>query len=141
MPARWRQWLLVAAAVMVAFLVGTAWQFGRAERLEGRASALQRSLVTLHAESALLEALADLRAGDREAARRHTSQFFTTVQQDLLRVVPERAESLRSILADRDSVITVLARGDSGPSQLLDGLLARYRGIAGVDSVASVGGR
>jgi hypothetical protein len=126
---RGRRWLVVAAAVAVAFLVGAAWQYGRAERLAGQNVDLRRDLAARRAESLLQGALLETRADSTERARQKASAFFTTVQRELIPVAPQWTESLRQILADRDSVITALARSDTASDRILGDLLERYRQI------------
>ena len=120
-------WTLLTIAA-VAFLLGFVPMWWTAhtrandlEDLAGRHSELQL-------ESTLARAAILARQGEYEAAREAASQFFTAVNREVItNDTAASSNALRDTLADRDEIITMLARSDPAAADRLAGLYMSFR--------------
>ncbi len=121
----WSLITLVTAAL--AFAGGAGWQYLRAERIETQLAAARRQLTFQRLENTLAAASLEAQLGRHESARQLTSTFFSSLQADVDRAPQSARLAFREILAQRDSAITALSRGDPQSGALLIQLLGRYR--------------
>ena len=122
---RWR--VLIAAGILLAFLIDFGWQYGRAERLEQTLNATRRALALSHLEGAFGAAVIEAQRGSYEVSRQLMSEFFSGLQRSVSDAPPDARETLTSILSRRDAVITFLARGDPESGNLLSRMFIQYR--------------
>ncbi len=130
--------LWIAAAALVGFLIGFLLQYARVNRAQDALASADRSLQAARVESMLSAAVIEAQSGRYEEARQRASDFYTGLQRRLLPVIPEaqRADA-RTILSERDSIITSLARNDPTSAGTLTSVLIRVRETvrrAGLDS-------
>ena len=120
-----------AAILMMVFLLGLVpmWLTAR-ERGRDR-DGLQRELRLTQIENALASAAILARRGDYEPAREAASRFYTNLRAEVDRVdsaYPDgQREVFRPTLAERDQLITLLARGDPASAERLADLYVSYR--------------
>lgn len=128
-----RRTVLYLVSVALAFLVGWVPTWLRLARTtserETTAMELRRVRLQLHAATALIEA----RRGDYELARQSASAFFTALSQELNRGPKGALAELprapwETLLQQRDTLITLLARSDAGATDQLAELYATVRG-------------
>jgi hypothetical protein len=86
--------------------------------------------------SALSGAAIDARRGDYEPARKAMSDFFTVLNAELDRsddstLDQTQRDAVRPLLAQRDEIITLLARSDPAAADRLSNLDAAYRKATG----------
>jgi hypothetical protein len=88
---------------------------------QGERDDLQRRLQIAGLEMNLASAALMARHGDYTAARDAASRFFNDARQavdaDEETLTPAQRSALQSALADRDSLITLLARGDAAGAE------------------------
>ena len=93
--------------------------------------ALQRQLHVSELEMSLSSAAVLARHGDYPAARDAASRFFSSATLALDRdddaLSPEQAAYLRSALAERDALITLLARSDPAGAERSTTMYVAYR--------------
>jgi len=85
-------------------------------------------------QNALASAVIDVRRGDYESARQAASRFFTSLRAEAdagahSALSPAQKEAVPTLLARRDEIVTLLARGDSAAADLLADLHVSYRKI------------
>ncbi len=131
--------LLVAGGVIVAFLVGFGWQFGRAHSLAGQLDQTRRELTFQRMEAMLGAATIEAQRGDFEPARELTSSFFTQLQVAANQAPAAGQPQLQQILALRDQLITELSRSDPGSGAVLAQLFVKYRTAVGENPAAPPG--
>ncbi len=108
-------------------------------RVSGERDALQRQMRVAELEMALGRAAVLARRGDYADSRDAASQFYTSARHEAdatenpLR--PEYRDALRTLLGDRDAVITLLARSDPSGAERLSEIYVNYRA-----AVARAGG-
>jgi hypothetical protein len=126
--------ILYVARLLVAFLLGFVpmWLKSR-ERSSSLAEAKRQSSLA-RMENSLASAAIDARRGDYETARQAASDFFTSLRTEFNSGVDSalsQAEiaSLQPLLARRDEIVTLLARGDATAADLLSDLYVSYRTI------------
>jgi hypothetical protein len=131
---RIRGFILYVARLLVAFLLGFVpmWLKSR-ERSSSLAEAKRQSSLA-RMENSLASAAIDARRGDYETARQAASDFFTSLRTEFNSGVDSalsQAEiaSLQPLLARRDEIVTLLARGDATAADLLSDLYVSYRTI------------
>jgi hypothetical protein len=96
---------------------------------------VQQALRLTQIENALAAATIQARRGDYEPARTAASTFYTTLREELDRAdsgfaVPSR-DTLQALLAERDQMITLLARRDLAVADRLANTYISYRQLAG----------
>ncbi len=131
--------LLVAGGVVVAFLVGFGWQFGRAHTLAGQLDQARRELTFQRMEATLGAATIEAQRGGFEPARQLASDFFTQLQAAADQAPSAGQAQLQQLLAQRDQIITELSRSDAGAGAVLSQLFVRYRTAVGENPAAPPG--
>ncbi len=134
-----RRWLIVVAAVLVAFLIGYAWQRMRAGGFEERLQDTSRELELQRIESTLGAAAIEAHSGSFEIARQHASDFFTRLQAQLDSMPAAMQPEMRELLSRRDALITALSRNDVQSGPQLGQMFRRYRTAMG-ETVGPTGG-
>jgi hypothetical protein len=118
---------LVLGLVVGLALTGIPWLQAQRER-NALDQQLQRSNVELQLASAAVMA----RHGDYGAARDAASQFFTGVRTWVdaggNMLTPAQRSHLESVLAERDALITLLARSDPAGAERTTVMYVDYRG-------------
>ena len=132
----WKRVGVYALILVIGFLIGLLPMWLNAHRT---AKKLETTLVELRRtqmRSALSAAALDARRGDYEPARKATSDFFTALSSELDRgedstLDQTQREAVRPLLAQRDELITLLARSDPAAADRLSNLDAAYRKAMG----------
>lgn len=130
-----RKAIIYASALVIVFLLGLIpmWMTAR-ER--GKALAeTQRELKRSQIENTIASAVIDARRAEYEPSRQAVSTFFTIVLAELERgkdsvFTDVQRENIKSILANRDTIITLLARNDPASVERLSELYISYRSAA-----------
>jgi hypothetical protein len=124
-PATWKRspWLPVIV-VFVVFLLGFVPMWVKSSRLARNLHTAQVELRLKAIQIALANASLDARRGDYEPARQGMTSFFNLVTAELDRgsgsALPAGAlGQLQPLLAQRDDLITLLARGDPAAGERL----------------------
>lgn len=127
-----RKVVIYAAVLLVVFLLGfiPMWLTAR-ERARTLADA-QRQLKLARMQNMLASAVIDARRAEYEPARQSASEFFTTLRSEMERadnsvLTQAQIESVRPLLAQRDELITLLARSDPASADRLSALYVSYR--------------
>jgi hypothetical protein len=124
-PATWKRspWLPVGMAAVV-FLAGFVPMWVKSSRLERNLHTAQVELRLKALQITLANASLDARRGDYEPARQGMTSFFNLLTAELDRgsasALPAGAPGkLQPLLAQRDDLITLLARGDPAAGERL----------------------
>lgn len=127
----WKRIAIFVGALVLAFLLGLIPMWMSEREAVKQRDAAQTNLRLSRTENRLAAAAIDARRGEYEQARLSASDFYTDLRAEV-----ERSESafnadqrraLQPILAQRDEVITLLARNDpAGADRLMD-LYAAYK--------------
>ncbi len=127
-PHRWRSALWIGSGALLGLLVGVLLQYARVERAQQQVADASAALQAARLEATLSAAVIEAQGGRFEVARQHASDFYTGLQRRLLPVTDGAPQSeLRTMLAERDSIITALARNDPASPGTLEGVLIRLR--------------
>ena len=124
-----------ATVVFAAFLLGLAPMWWVARTRADERNAAQQTLRLTQIEGAIAAATIQARRGDYEPARTAASAFYTTLRAELDRsdsgfAVPSR-DALRTLLTERDQMITLLARSDPAVAERLANTYVSYRQTTG----------
>ncbi|MBN2001789.1 MAG: hypothetical protein JXA21_00420 [Anaerolineae bacterium] len=127
-----RRIILYAVLPLVAFLLGLVPMWWKSRECSSRLPEVERQLSLARQQSALASAAIDAQRGDYELARQAASDFFTYVRVetdsgDASTLSPAQREGLLPLLARRDEIITLLARGDPASADQLSDLYVAYR--------------
>lgn len=127
-----RNWRLplYAAILLLVFLAGFIPTCVVARRRGLERDTAQAALRISNLQNSLGSAIVDARAGNYELARQGTSDFFSTLAAEVERgsIFNDAQETqLRSLLQERDEVITTLARSDPFSADRLTKLYNKYR--------------
>jgi len=118
------------------FLVGFGPMWLKSSRLNGQLFRAERQLRLELIQLTFANAALEARRGEYEPARQNTASFFNlvTAEQDrgLDSALPAgSSDALKSLLAQRDDLITLLARGDTASAERLANAYADFRKILG----------
>lgn len=124
-----------ATVVLVAFLIGFVPMWLRARVRENERDAVQATLRLTQAENTLASAAILARRGDYEPAREAASTFYTNLRAELDRgdsqFSPSQHQMVQPLLAQRDQMITLLARADPAVAERLSDAYLTYRRAMG----------
>ena len=85
-------------------------------------------------ENALASAAIDAQRGNYEQARQSASDFFTFLREEMSKGVESafsqaQKDSVQPLLAKRDQIIALLARGDAASTDLLSDVFVSFREV------------
>jgi hypothetical protein len=124
-----------ATVVFVAFLIGFIPMWLRARTRANERDAVQQVLRLTQAENTLAAAAIQARRGDYEPAREAASTFYTNLRAELDRgssvFSASQRDMLQPLLAQRDQMITLLARADPAVAERLADTSVSYRRATG----------
>ena len=133
--AQVQRFAVYATVLFAAFLLGFVPMWLVARTRANERDAAQRMLRLTEIENALAAATIQARRGDYEPARTAASTFYTNLRAELDRAASDFAapsrEALQALLAERDQMITLLARSDPAVAELLANTYISYRQTAG----------
>ena len=132
---RMRSLTIHLVLLVLAFLLGFVPMWWSNSRCSGTLSGAERQLGLAKMENSLGSAAIDARRGDYEAARLAASDFFTLLGAETSKGVESalskaQQDGAQPLLAQRDQVITVLARGDATSASVLMDLYLSFRKLA-----------
>jgi len=130
-PKKRPAWLPVLV-LLVVFLAGFVPMWLKTNRLNSEVLSAQRQARVQQIQITFANAALDARRGDYEPARQGMTSFFTLATAELDRgigsALPSSAsEGLIPLLAQRDDLITLLARGDQASAERLAAAYAEFR--------------
>jgi hypothetical protein len=133
--ARLKRLGVYATVAFASFLLGFVPMWLVARTRASEREAVQQTLRLTQLENTLAAAAIQARRGDYEPARQATSTFYTNLGAELDRSesvfsVSQR-ETMQPILAQRDQMITLLARGDPAVAERLADAYVSYRQATG----------
>lgn len=133
--ARLKRLGVYATVVFAAFLLGFIPMWLVARTRANERDAVQQTLRLTQLENGLAAAAIQARRGDYEPAREAASTFYTNLRAELDRspsgfTGPQR-EMMQSLLAQRDQLITLLARADPAVAERLADAYVSYRQTTG----------
>ena len=130
-----RRVALFATLALGFFLLGFAPMWLKATRAIEQRDAAQRVVRLGQLQNTLAAALIEVQRGQYEPARQLTSDFYTDLRRQLdsdnrtLLTSGER-EAFRALLAERDELITLLARSDAAAQDRLFTVYSTYTKLA-----------
>ncbi|MDQ3687345.1 MAG: hypothetical protein M3430_17365 [Acidobacteriota bacterium] len=121
-----------ALVFLIAFLIGFIPMWLRSRESANSLAESQRALGLLRLEHTLASATIDARRGDYEPARQSASNFFNllraeTDKKDVSVLTPAQMNATPALFAQRDEIITLLARSDPASADRLLDLYMSYR--------------
>ena len=131
----WKRVALYASISLGFFLLGFAPMWLKASRAIEQRDAAQRGVRLAQLQNTLAGAMIDVQRGQYEPARQLTSDFYTDLRRQLdgdsgFLFAPSQRDGLRSLLAERDELITLLARSDPTAIDRLFAVYSTYHKIA-----------
>jgi len=124
-----------AAVLLVAFLLGFVPMWMQARARADERDAAQQTLRLTQIEATLASAAIQTRRGDYEPAREAASTFYTNLTAEMDRVpsvfTPPQRERMQALLAERDQMITLLARADPAVAERLTDAYVSFRQAMG----------
>jgi hypothetical protein len=130
-----------ATVILLAFLVGFVPMWLRARTRTIELDAAQLSLRLAQTENTLASAAILARRGDYEPAREAASTFYTSLRAELdgQGVSTTQRDMLQPLLAQRDQMITLLARSDPAVAERLADAYVVYRRAMGTSPSGGAG--
>jgi hypothetical protein len=132
----WRRIGLYVTLSLGFFLLGFIPMWSKASRAIEQRDAAQREVRLSQLQNTLGAAIVDVQRGEYEPARQTTSDFYTKLRNQVDAgsysvFTPVQREGLRSLLGERDEVITLLARSDPAAADRLTTVYSSYIKLAG----------
>lgn len=129
----WKRVGIYAGVAGVVFLLGLIPMWLKARDYASQRDAAQHELRLSRLENSLSEATIDARRAQYEPARQTASDFFTELRAQVEKeadadLTATQRESVRPLLAQRDEVITLLARSDPAAADRLSDIYVKFRG-------------
>jgi hypothetical protein len=127
----WRRIALYITLSLGFFLLGFVPMWWRANTAVEQRDVAQREVRLRQLQNTLAAAMLDVHRGEYEPARQATSDFYTSLRHQMDAgeasiFTASQREKLRPLLAERDEVITLLARGDSAAVDRLFYIYSTY---------------
>jgi hypothetical protein len=131
----WKRVALYVTLSIGFFLLGFLPIWFKATRATEQRDAAQRVVRLAQLKNTLADAVIDVQRGQYEPARQLTSDFYTNLRrhvdaEDGSLFTSGQRERLRSLLAERDELLTLLARSDPAASDRLVNVYSTYNKLA-----------
>ena len=131
----WKRVALYATIALGFFLLGLLPMWFKSSRAIEQRDAAQRGVRLAQLQNTLAAAVIDVQRGHYEPARQLTSDFYTNLRRQVdgdsgSLFTPVQREGLSSLLAERDELITLLARSDPVASDRLFNVYSTYNKLA-----------
>jgi hypothetical protein len=131
----WKRVALYATVSLGFFLLGFVPMWFKTTGAVEQRDAAQRGVRLAQLQNTLAAAVIDAQRGHYEPARQLTSDFYTNLRRQVdgetaSLFTPSQRERLRSLLAERDELITLLARSDPAATDRLFNVYSTYNKLA-----------
>lgn len=131
----WKRVALYATIALGFFLLGLLPMWFKSSRAIEQRDAAQRGVRLAQLQNTLAAAVIDVQRGHYEPARQLTSDFYTNIRRQVdgdsgSLFTPSQREGLSSLLAERDELITLLARSDPEATDRLFNVYSTYNKLA-----------
>ena len=131
-----RRFIIYGGVLLVGFLLGFVPMWLKARQSAAGLAAAEHRLFLVGVQHDLASAAIDARRGEYEPARQATSQFFTSVRAEIDEgeasdLTQAQRQGVTPLLAERDELITLLARSDPAAADRLSELYVKYRAAMG----------
>ena len=123
---------IYAGVLLAVFLLGLIPMWLTARESASQLAEARRELKLLQIQNALASAAVDARRAEYESARQAASDFFVTLRAEMDRgndsaLTQAQRDRLTQLFAQRDELITLLARSDPVSADRLSDLYISYR--------------
>jgi len=127
---------IALALAAIVFLLGFVPMWYQARVRTRERDAAQHDLRLAQLQNSLAAATIDARRGDYEPARQEISKFFSALRDEADKgegsiLTTDQVAKLKPIFANRDDIITLLARSDPAAADRLSDLFVAYRKALG----------
>lgn len=131
----WKRIALYATLSIGFFLLGFVPAWLKTSRAIEQRDAAQRGVRLAQLQNTLAAAVIDVQRGQYEPARQLASDFYTNLRRqvdgdNVSLFTPAQHEGVRSLLAERDELITLLARSDPAAADRLFNVYSNYNKLA-----------
>jgi hypothetical protein len=131
----WKRIALYVSLSLGFFLLGFAPMWFRTTRAIEQRDAAQRGVRLAQLQNTVAAAVIEVQRGQYEPARQLTSDFYTNLRRQVdgnsgSVFTSSQREGLRSLLAERDELITLLARSDPAATDRLFVVYSTYNKLA-----------
>jgi hypothetical protein len=131
----WKRVALYATLAAGFFLLGFLPMWFKSSRAIEQRDAAQRGVRLAQLQNTLAAAVIDVQRGHYEPARQLTSDFYTNLRRQVdgdsaSLFTSVQREGLSSLLAERDELITLLARSDPEATDRLVNVYSTYNKLA-----------
>lgn len=128
----WRRVALYITLSLGFFLLGFVPMWWRATKAVEQRDVAQREVRLGQLQNTLAAAMVDVERGEYETARQATSDLYTSLRRqidagDASIFTSSQREKLRPLLAERDEIITLLARSDPAAVDRLFLIYSTYK--------------
>lgn len=128
----WRRVALYITLSLGFFLLGFVPMWWRATKTVEQRDVAQREVRLGQLQNTLAAAMVDVERGEYETARQATSDLYTSLRRqidagDASIFTASQREKLRPLLAERDEIITLLARSDPAAVDRLFFIYSTYK--------------
>ena len=131
----WKRVALYATIALSFFILGFVPMWFKATQAIEQRDAAQRGVRLAQLQNTLAAAVIDVQRGHYEPARQLTSDFYTNLRRQIdgdsgTLFTPAQREGLKSLLTERDELITLLARSDPAATDRLVNVYSTYNKLA-----------
>ncbi len=125
------RWGIYALVLLIVFLLGFIPMWLQKRQVSQELETTQKQLRKTEIKGSLTTAIVEARRGEYETARQEISETFTRLQSEIDNdqtgaYTKEERDKMKGLLADRDSIITMLAQRDPAAGERLTALYSGY---------------
>jgi hypothetical protein len=130
----WKRVALYATIALGFFLLGFVPMWFKTDAAIEQRDAAQRAVRLTQLHNTLATAVIDVQRGQFEPSRQLTSDFYINLRRQVdtdngTLFTNSQREELKSLLGERDELITLLARSDPAAIERLVGVYSRYSSV------------
>ena len=123
---------IYAGVLLIIFALGFVPMWLKARQCANSLAESERQLSLARMQNNLSSAVIYARRGDYEPARQAASQFFTSLRDEADKgetsnFTPAQTQGMKPLFAQRDDIVTLLARSDPASADRLSDLFVSYR--------------
>ena len=131
-PSGINRWIIYAAIVLVAFLLGFVPMWMKSRTIGQELATTQKQLRRVEVRNLLTTAIVEARGGEYEPARQATSEFFTNLNTEIERadegiLTADERQKIKPVFDNRDNIITMLAQRDTASVEQLNKIYVLYK--------------
>ena len=133
---------IIGVILLLVFLIGLVPMWLQKRDVAANLVTVEKQLHKTEIKGMLLQSIVEAKRGEYEAARQGASDFFTKLNAEIEKgeegaLTETEREKLKTVFANRDALITMLAQRDQASTERLTDIYVDYQNAMGVATKAT----